>query len=319
MEHCATLLVNIRKTCSEVASVFRGTPKYEFDIASKTSDVYPIDLLFTLDDEAKFYCPKDSSGIPQYRYATAGLQYNPTRIASYALANFARWRKTGCRIAERKFWTCASWFLRSGDGLFRYRFAWHGLEAGWVSAMAQGQGISVLGRAFRASGDEAYRQHAIKAAIPMMVPLNEGGLFSLVDGRYDFMEEWPLNAPRHTLNGFIFALIGLMDLKLVSESTFAEIPVDRFVRTLEQLLPRYDLGFWSAYDLHRAQGNHPNPATSVYHSMHIAQLTFLGEYFNNSRLMAFAVRWKDYRESIFNQAKALLWKIRYRRLEKPQR
>ncbi len=58
-----------------------------------------------------------------------------------------------------------------------------------------------------------------------------------------------LQAPPHVLNGFIFALFGLYDFYKLTHS---EVALDLFnegIETLKANLKRYDLGYWSRYDL----------------------------------------------------------------------
>lgn len=311
--------MNLAKTLNEVRNVFFGKPRYCFEPFSKTSLLYPIDLGFTLEDERTFYSPKDENGIPLRRYASVGLQYNPTRVASYSLANYGRWKKEDSDTARENFIKGASWFLQGPDGLFHYNFSWDGMEPGWISSMAQGQSLSVLGRAYKEFGDECYREQGMRAVQPLTMTLSEGGLLSKIHGGFDFLEEYPLPEPRHTLNGFLYTLIGLSDLRHLDERLFQKVNPARFVETLEQVLPRYDLGFWSTYDLHVAPGGNRNPATFDYHCLHISQLAYLGHIFRSEKLLSFSERWAAYRDSKMNRCRALISKLKYRRLEKPQR
>lgn len=78
----------------------------------------------------------------------------------------------------------------------------------WISAMAQGEGASVLIRLHAITGDERYREAAIKAMLPMDVPTSSGGARAQLGGGY-FPEEYPTEPGSYVLNGALFALWGL--------------------------------------------------------------------------------------------------------------
>jgi heparosan-N-sulfate-glucuronate 5-epimerase len=121
------------------------------------------------------------------------------------------------------------------------------------------------------------------------------------------------------LNGFLYTIIGISDLRFLSDEALAELKPERFIKSLENLLPKYDLGFWSTYDLHHADGRIPNPASFIYHSLHISQLEYLGLHYRSSPIRECSARWASYRGRLANRCRALIGKLRYRRLEKAQR
>lgn len=306
------------RTLKEFRKVIGGQGLYTLDPASFDSAAFPVDIDFTLDDEGTYYSPKDAEGLPQRTYASVGTQYTPTRMAAYALANFTRWKKRGDQAAGEKFRRCADWFANVPDGLFRYSFPWESMPSGWISGMAQGEAISVLTRACLAYGDDRYRQQALRAVRPFDLPASEGGVLTRVNGTHDFAEEYPTDPPRHTLNGFLYALFGLIDLLALTNNPRDRERLERFTRSLEAILPRYDLGFWSTYDLHETRG-HRNPATIDYHSLHVAQLGYLARKLRSDVLQRTCDRWQGYQHSPVNRCRALIAKLRYRRVERPQR
>ena len=85
------------------------------------------------------------------------------------------------------------------------------LAAGWPSAMAQGEGASLLTRLYLATGDERYAAAARRAVRAMALPSAEGGVQAQLDGR-PWPEEYPTDPPSFVLNGGIFALWGLYDV-----------------------------------------------------------------------------------------------------------
>jgi hypothetical protein len=79
------------------------------------------------------------------------------------------------------------------------------------------------------------------------------------------------------LNGMIFALFGIYDfVRVFPENTLAQNIFRDGIETLKKVLPEYDLGFWSRYNLCHADW-HPaiDPATINYQRLHIVQLECL--------------------------------------------
>src|SRR5438270_6070259 len=99
-------------------------------------------------------------------------------------------------------------------GAWTYRFAWphtYRLQPPWVSAMAQGEGASLLVRLHLELGDARFGEAAVRALGPMDVPSSEGGAAAELDGSL-FPEEFPTTPPSFVLNGAIFALWGYRDV-----------------------------------------------------------------------------------------------------------
>lgn len=143
------------------------------------------------------------------------------------------------------------------------------LPAPWLSAMAQGQGASLLVRLHAHTGEQRFADAALLALRPFAVASADGGVQAILGGR-EFPEEYPTQPASYVLNGAIFALWGLRDVAIALDDSEAQ---SRFVTGAETLalnLHRWDTGRWSLYDLFP----HPigNPASSFYHALHISQL-----------------------------------------------
>ena len=120
---------------------------------------------------------------------------------------------------------------------------------GWVGAMCQGQAISVLVRAFHQSGEEKYLQAAENAAKVFSIPSSRGGVKAVFLDKYPWYEEYPTNPPTFILNGFMYSLLGLFDLKSVSSRNLAASLYKSGIESLAALLPLYDSGASTFYDL----------------------------------------------------------------------
>lgn len=65
------------------------------------------------------------------------------------------------------------------------------LESGWVSAMAQGHGISMMVRAAQVTADASYWIAAQRALAPFKKLTHEGGVRNNIMGIYPWFEEYP--------------------------------------------------------------------------------------------------------------------------------
>ena len=209
-------------------------------------------------EKADYHGPYDASGIPQLDYhGHIGLQYNPIAIAQFGLGNYNLWKSGGDLSRRAKFFLIADWLgshleqNAHGLSVWNHHFDWEyrdTLKAPWYSALAQGQGISVLVRAYKESGEARYLEFARQAFASFQQPIENGGVaFTDVAGDLWF-EEYIVSPPTHILNGFIWALWGDHDYVLATRDDSAQDLFLRGVRTLVRNLDRYDLGFWSLYE-----------------------------------------------------------------------
>jgi len=314
-------MYNISKITKDINGYIFDNNEFLFNKAAMFSTAYPVDLSFTLNRENIYYEPKDCQGIPVKIYKSVGAQYNPTRIAAYGLAHYNQYLATGSSDSREQFKKVADWFMhRSSNGLWTYEFSWGDLDPPWISAMAQGEGISVLVRAWHLSGDERYLERALMATEPFSREISDGGVLAYLDGRDPFLEEYPTPNPSHVLNGFLFAVIGLADIERMADRTLpTNLGVDRWVEVLGRHLHEWDLGFWSAYDLSLASHRLRNPTTVSYHRLHISQLHYLGEYARSRVLLETAKKWDKYRERFSSRIRAMLMKFAYRAIVKAER
>jgi hypothetical protein len=183
------------------------------------------------------------------------------------------------------------------------------LEPPWVSAMAQGEGASLLVRVHAATGEERYAEAARRALRPMRVPSADGGASALLEGR-PFPEEYPTDPPSFVLNGSIFALWGLRDVAVGLGDEQAEREFAAGVDALAAAIGRWDTGRWSRYDLfpHRVT----NVASRAYHELHVTQLEAMQELAPRPELGAAAERFAAYAASIPRHVEAFARKALFR-------
>ena len=213
---------------------------------ASTTELGEYYMLFA--EKADYQGAYDPSGIPQLDYhGHIGLQYNPIAIAQYGLGNYNLWRQTGDPTRKQKFLLIADWLCSHlepnahGLAVWNHHFNWEyrdTLRAPWYSALAQGQGISLLVRAHKETGDPRYLDAARRAFITFQRPISEGGVAFTDESGDLWFEEYIVSPPTHILNGFIWALWGIYDYFLATKDISAQDLFSRGVLTLLHNLDR---------------------------------------------------------------------------------
>jgi hypothetical protein len=229
------------------------------------------------------------------------LHYYPISIGQYALAIFHTWLRSARADDLQRFLHLADWFIehQADDGCWyaQKHVPTYRLRAPWPSAMAQGRVLSVLMRAWQCTSDERYISSARRGLAAFLVPVGQGGVVGAYDGQITY-EEYPAQPAPHVLNGMIFALFGLWDMiRAAPDDAHPREIFKRGVATVEGLVPLYDTGWWSLYDLYHLEVPTPrNPATAHYHDIHIKQLRVMHAITGRAPFDEFARRWAAYED-----------------------
>lgn len=249
---------------------------------------------------------KDNNGIPLIRI-NGEFVYDPVSIAQYGLQEYSYYMRDGDKSRINKVLLAADWLVKNQDkssGMWLYNFPFdvgamdERLEAGWSSAMGQGQGMSLLVRAYYLTNDMKYLDSAELAVDSLKIDVSKGGLTRTFDGHMYF-EEYPTNPPSYALNGFMFTLLGLYDLSYIKPDSEAAKLYDEGMKTLKMVLPKYDLGEKriSIYHLgHITKEPRSIHTSSFYHMVHIIQLKALDSVSPDSILKKYCNLWKSYME-----------------------
>lgn len=237
--------------------------------------------------------------------------YHPIRIAQYGLQQHSLWFKNGDLRSRAAFLAQSRWLLenqqrrRCIEGCYPFPFAWerYGAPLGFLSAMAQGEAVSLLLRAAEATASETYVSAAIRAAEPFRHPIRDGGVtYTSRQGDVIF-EEAASELASHILNGWIFASWGLFELRRYAR--WAGDLFDESAATLARHLPLYDSGVWSYYCLLVNSSGFRRLATIKYHAFHIAQLHVMSSMTGDPQFGRTAERWLSYVGSI--RSRAAVW------------
>jgi heparosan-N-sulfate-glucuronate 5-epimerase len=267
-------------------------------------------------EKADYRGPYDSMGVPELDYhGKIGRQYNPIAIAQYGLGNYNLFRRRADAERRKKFFITADWLVSHlesnsfGIPVWNHQFDWEyrdTLKAPWYSGLAQGQGISVLVRAHKESGEAKYLDAARHALASFFQPVSAGGVGFTDDCGDLWFEEYIVSPPTHILNGFIWAAWGVYDYFLATRDQDAHDLFARAVQTLVHNLERYDLGFWSLYE--QSGTRLPMVASPFYHRLHIVQLRIMHHLTGEEIFARVADRWEGYTRSRANRTRALCYK-----------
>jgi heparosan-N-sulfate-glucuronate 5-epimerase len=219
----------------------------------------------------------------------------PMMVAQAALGFWER-HLGGEPAAVDRFLALADWLIAYGErsalGIgWRHQVPVpkYGLAPGWISGMAQGEAISVLLRAHAHTGEARYREAAIGGFGLFTADVRDGGVMREIDGAL-VVEEYPTTTPTAVLNGWIFGLLGLHELRVATGEAEVAATFARTRAGLLALLERYDVGWWSRYSL-RDHGR-PDLAKPFYQRLHVVLLDAVDLAEPDPRLAAMARRWE---------------------------
>lgn len=273
---------------------------------------YYLDFISKVDFPGRF----TEEGIPLYDYPNKDSFIHPIVVCQYALGLYEKLLRNNFanESIKNRFLAQAEWlrhnYIKDLDAAIwqiQYDIPEYGLFQPWYSALAQGEALSVLTRAFLLTNDEAYIKLCEKAIVPFNVPVNKGGLINYFDS-IPIFEEYP--SPLRTvgvLNGFIFSLFGLFDLYLLTQNQNAEKLFNTGIDSLKKILKKYDLGFWSQYYLF----DYPKTYTSssTYHRLMFNQLEAIYFITGEKLFFDYAEKWKRYDRNYFYKTRALFNKL----------
>ena len=253
------------------------------------------------------YGPLDAEGIPLWDPRSFRLKgeplYHPIVIIQYGLANHDRaMHGKGDREAEARFFECAQWTEEHAvdDPLGRfvtwpYSFPLRTppVKPPWVSGMAQGQALSLLARLFVKTHSPRTADVARQAARSFCYSIPEGGVVSELRSGAFFIEEVAHEPAIQVLNGCLYGLFGLYEHLQVFDDPELQPVLEKCVAGVDELLPLFDMGWWSRYSL----GVRWHMAPPYYHNVHIHQLRRLSMLLNRPRYSRYAERWEGYQQS----------------------
>ncbi|MBR2477092.1 MAG: thioredoxin [Clostridia bacterium] len=167
------------------------------------------------------------------------------------------------------------------------------------SAMAQGEGASLLIRGHKAFGEEKYLKAAIAAVDFMLLPVEEGGTAIYKDGSVFLAEVVCMPV---VLNGWIFALWGLLDCVIATGNERYSELLELSYKSLEEYLPKFSRKYWSMYSLDHMI------ASPFYHNLHVAQLEAMYKITGNPLFKEYSAKWHEFSNNKLYKTKAFIKK-----------
>jgi hypothetical protein len=279
----------------------RTLPHYSLaPLAQNTQYVSP----YALDMQPLLALPfghLDDKGV-LYNLATKKYpaMYHPTSIAQYALALWNSYLNTGDEKQKDAFIIQARWLVMNEILLDNNAGGWpmspalheYNTQATWLSALTQGNAISVLIRAYQLTKDEVFLQVARRAVRTFELEIRDGGIAVSLSNNGVFFEEVASYPAAHILNGYILALFGLYDYVAYTDDANIDALIKRSLTTLHTLINEFDIGYWSCYDL-----RFRNPSPLFYQALHVTLLEALARFSGCQHCAALAARWDRYQHS----------------------
>ena len=226
--------------------------------------------------------------VPMSNVDTGEKIYFSIEIFQYGLGAYDLFLLNNDKKMLTKVKATADWAVNNQqeDGSWR-TFAYENPSHPY-SSMAQGEGISLLLRAYLELEERKYLDTVKKAIKFMLLPIDKGGTTKYEGEDVYFYEctDDPL-----ILNGWIFSLWGVVDYcKYFNDSEVKNI-LERTLKTLEQKLSDYDIGYWSMYE------DGMRISSPFYHKLHIAQLNIMYELTGKDVYKTYADKFEKYQSN----------------------
>lgn len=242
----------------------------------------------------------DKEGIPINITNNGKIVYFAITIFQYGLGAYDIFLETGNKEYFEKFRSSVLWAMGKQEDTGAWdSFSFRNTNMKY-SAMAQGEGVSLLLRAYLESREKKYITAAKKALDFMLLPIEQGGT-TLYDNKSEFTFEESQEF-KTILNGAIFSLWGLWDYVVITKDKKYSQVLNDAAQHLADILPLFDRGYWSNYDLDGSV------ASLFYHDLHIEQLKVLFDMFRIDEFNKYKEKWFKYKNSSIKSKKAFVVK-----------
>lgn len=242
----------------------------------------------------------DSDDLPMVYPENQEPIYFPVAIFQYGLGAYDLYLQTKEEKYLTKFLQCVEWSVNNIDDQGRWNNFFFYTPDTPYGAMAQGEGASLLIRAYKHTGDEKYLEKAKEAIDFMLLPLEEGGT-TKYDGKDAYLMEYTFKGM--VMNGAIFAWWGLYDYVLATNDHGKyRAAMGRTLNTLVEILPQFKCKYWSMYSLDGLI------ASPFYHNLHVAQMEAMNDITNIQIFKEYADRWRRQQHNPLCKTRAFIRK-----------
>ena len=240
----------------------------------------------------------DNDELPTTAAENGTKVFFPVAVFQYGLGAYDLYLESGQQDDRylHKFILCAEWAIDKQEDSGAWNNFFFMYPEHPYGAMAQGEGASLLLRAYRQTNEQRFLDAARRAIDYMLTPLKDGGTS---DG--DILLEYT-HLPA-VMNGWIFAWWGLYDYVLVTKDTGEyKKRLTNSCKSLESMLSKFSCSYWSMYDL---AGHIASP---FYHHLHIAQMKAMHSLTGHEIFMKYALRWEKNENSRIAYLRAFIKK-----------
>ncbi len=239
--------------------------------------------------------------LPKYPGNDGIKKIFPIGIFQYGLGAYDLYLRTKENKYLDIFKMCVDWTMSNQDENGGWKTFEYETPDMPYSAMAQGEAISLLCRAYTFYNNKEYLKIIDKGILFLMKPIEKGGV-SLYQDNDIYLKEF-VDRPV-VLNGWIFSIFGIYDYLLINpkKSDIKDF-YNKTLNTLVKTLPKYDLGYWSKYDLEK------RIASPFYHNLHVAQLSVLYDLTNIETIKIYSEKFDKYRNNPFYKLKSFSVKV----------
>ena len=232
----------------------------------------------------------DTNGIPLTTTVSGITGYFPIVIFQYGLGLYDLYLKTHDSNYLKEFNKVSEWAIKNIDefGMWSCMDKVGDSKHLPQSSMCQGEGISLLVRAYKTTRDKKFLEAAEKAVEFMVKDIRLGGTCSYDKDQLIFQEYISENGCTSVLNGWIFSIFGIYDFVLLTKNKKYKKIMNATVDSLSKTLDSYDRKFSSNYDKKKTI------ASPSYHALHIEQLKVLYDLFGIEKFMIYQKKWESY-------------------------
>lgn len=242
----------------------------------------------------------ETDELPKLNLEGGKFTYFPVAIFQYGLGCYDLYLQTKEERYIRKFMQCADWAMMSQDEKGRWNNFSHYCPDSPYGAMAQGEGASVLIRAYVYTKEQKYLDAATKAIDFMLTPLEKGGTTKYEDEE-SYLMEYTFKGV--VMNGFVFSWWGLYDYVLITgDKRKYKEALDNTLDSIIKILPRFSCSYWSMYSLDGLI------ASPFYHNLHIAQMQAMYQLTGETIFDKYARRWSEQQKNPFCKSLAFVRK-----------
>ncbi len=242
----------------------------------------------------------DSNELPMVYPEHQDPVYFPVAVFQYGLGAYDLFFLTKEERYLKKFSQCVDWAMNNIDDKGRWNNFFFYTPKTPYGAMAQGEGASLLVRAYKHTGEARYLDIAKEAIDFMLLPLEDGGT-TKYEGGDAYLMEYTFKGM--VMNGAIFAWWGLYDYVLATHDTGKyKTALDQTLDSLVRVLSQFKCSYWSMYSLDGLI------ASPFYHNLHIAQMEAMYELTGKTIFKEYADVWLQQQRNIICKSRAFIKK-----------